>query len=100
MLLLKIFSVPDIFLGIDKMTEKAAPDESHGEAPPPIPPMQELATPSGTHNVQPPNEIQNPTEPEQDQGAKGKLKKANSLVITLITANICLIEKDFEYMNM
>jgi hypothetical protein len=49
---------------------------------------------------QPPNEIQNPTEPEQDQGAKGKLQKAKSLVITLITANIFLIEKDFEYMNM
>lgn len=64
---------------LDKMTEKAAPDEGHGDALPPIPPMKELATPSGTHNVQPPNEIENPSESEQDQGSRGKLQKAKSL---------------------
>lgn len=64
------------------MTEKAAPDEAHADAPPPIPPMQDLATPSGTHSIQPPNEIHNPTESEE-QEARGKLQKSKSLVSKL-----------------
>jgi len=55
------------------MTEKAAPDEGHAD-----PTLKELATSSGTHNVQPPNEIQDPT--EEEAAEKPKLQKPKSLV--------------------
>lgn len=72
-----------LFSGLDKMTEKAAPDEGHGDAPPPIPPMKDLATPSGTHSIQPLNEIQAPTELEQN-------KKAKSIVNSLYLESLRL----------
>lgn len=74
----------DLFLlGLDKMTERAAPDEGHK-----APTLKELAESSGTHNVQPPSEIGDPTSApgeeasatEDAESDKPKLQKAKSLV--------------------
>ncbi|XP_060076654.1 protein HID1-like [Ylistrum balloti] len=66
---------------IDKMTERAAPDECNAD-----PTLKELATSSGTHNVQPPNEIQDPTDGETEEGAEGtekpKMTRTKSLPST------------------
>ncbi|KAJ8317846.1 hypothetical protein KUTeg_002937 [Tegillarca granosa] len=64
---------------IDKMTEKAAPDEGHRD-----PTLQELASSTGSHNVQPPNEIEDPTSSESRSQAEGntdqpKMTKSKSL---------------------
>ncbi|XP_069125176.1 protein HID1-like [Argopecten irradians] len=60
---------------IDKMTERAAPDECNAD-----PTLKELAKSSGTHNVQPPNEIQDPTDGEEgaegSEGSKGAKPKS------------------------
>ncbi|XP_078317660.1 protein HID1-like isoform X2 [Crassostrea virginica] len=47
---------------LDKMTEKAAPDEGHSELT-----LQELATSTGNINIQPPSEIQDPDSPDHDK---------------------------------
>ncbi|XP_061167341.1 protein HID1-like isoform X2 [Saccostrea echinata] len=44
---------------LDKMTEKAAPDDGHSELT-----LKELATSTGNINIQPPSEIQDPDSPE------------------------------------
>ena len=62
-----------LFLGLEKMTEAAPPDDTHKEAP-----MKELATSAGTHSVQPKNEIEDPM--ESPQVAKKELQKTRSLV--------------------
>ncbi|XP_045214651.2 protein HID1-like isoform X4 [Mercenaria mercenaria] len=67
---------PDIsFLdGLEKMTEHAAPDEVHKE------PMQELATSTGTMNIQPKNEIEDPMAPSgTEKDAQGKMQKSKSM---------------------
>lgn len=51
-----------VLLGLDKMTEKAAPDEGHSELT-----LQELATSTGNINIQPPSEIQDPDSPDHDK---------------------------------
>ena len=68
------------------MTEKAAPDEGHRQ-----PTLKEIAESTGTHNVQPLSEIQDPMASEGGQGAEAgggdaeaakrpPLEKAKSLV--------------------
>ncbi|XP_046552525.1 LOW QUALITY PROTEIN: protein HID1-like [Haliotis rubra] len=67
---------------LDKMTERAAPDEGHK-----APTLKELAESSGTHNVQPPSEIRDPTSGQGEEASstedaeseKPKLQKAKSL---------------------
>lgn len=80
-----------LLVGIDKMTEKAAPDEGHRD-----PTLQELASSTGSHNVQPPNEIEDPTSSSESRSqAEGetdqpKLTKSKSLVnISLFIACNC-----------
>ena len=46
------------------MTEKAAPDEGHRQ-----PTLKEIAESTGTHNVQPLSEIQDPMSSEAEKGA-------------------------------
>lgn len=59
------------------MTEKSAPDEAHTE-----PTLKDLASSTGAHSIQPPNEIQDPTvsEVETEESDKPKLQKSKSLV--------------------
>lgn len=47
---------------LDRMTEKAAPDEGHSELT-----LKELATSTGNINIQPPSEIQDPDSPEHNK---------------------------------
>jgi hypothetical protein len=49
-------------VGLDKMTEKAAPDDGHSELT-----LKELATSSGNVNIQPPSEIQDPDSPDHNK---------------------------------
>ncbi|XP_056018134.1 protein HID1-like isoform X2 [Ostrea edulis] len=56
---------------LDKMTEKAAPDDGHSELT-----LKELATSSGNVNIQPPSEIQDPDSPDHN---KPKTKTPKSL---------------------
>ncbi|KAK3591336.1 hypothetical protein CHS0354_028443 [Potamilus streckersoni] len=58
---------------LDKMTEKGPPDDTLDE-----PTLKELASSTGTHNVQPPNEIQDPMA-EQRGIEQEKLQRAHSL---------------------
>ena len=66
--------IRSILSGIDKMTEKAAPDEIHADAT-----LKELATTSGAQNIQPANEIQEPSDGADDglqtQGSPKKDKQ-------------------------
>ena len=84
--------------GLDRMTEKAAPDEGHHQ-----PTLKEIAE-SGTHNVQPLSEIQDPMASEVGPGAEagGKdseaakrppLEKAKSLVREVC---VCVRERERE----
>lgn len=56
---------------LDRMTEKAAPDEGHSELT-----LKELATSTGNINIQPPSEIQDPDSPEHN---KPKAKASRSV---------------------
>lgn len=56
---------------LDRMTEKAAPDEGHSELT-----LKELATSTGNINIQPPSEIQDPDSPEH---YKPKAKASRSV---------------------
>lgn len=59
---------------LDRMTEKAAPDEGHSELT-----LKELATSTGNINIQPPSEIQDPDSPEHNKPkAKASRSVANS----------------------
>lgn len=55
---------------LDRMTEKAAPDEGHSELT-----LKELATSTGNINIQPPSEIQDPDSPEHNK-PKAKASKS------------------------
>lgn len=56
---------------LDRMTEKAAPDEGHSELT-----LKELATSTGNINIQPPSEMQDPDSPEHN---KPKAKASRSV---------------------
>lgn len=56
---------------LDRMTEKAAPDEGHSELT-----LKVLATSTGNINIQPPSEIQDPDSPEHN---KPKAKASRSV---------------------
>lgn len=56
---------------LDRMTEKAAPDEGHSELT-----LKELATSTGNISIQPPSEIQDPDSPEHN---KPKAKASRSV---------------------
>lgn len=56
---------------LDRMTEKAAPDEGHSELT-----LKELATSTGNINIQPPSDIQDPDSPEHN---KPKAKASRSV---------------------
>lgn len=56
---------------LDRMTEKAAPDEGHSELT-----LKELATSTGNINIQPPSEIQDPDSPGHN---KPKAKASRSV---------------------
>ncbi|KAL3877484.1 hypothetical protein ACJMK2_035185, partial [Sinanodonta woodiana] len=58
---------------LDKMTEKGPPDDTLED-----PTLKELASSTGTHNVQPPNEIQDPMA-DQRGIEQDKLQRAQSL---------------------
>lgn len=63
------------------MTEKSAPDEGHKP-----PTLKEIAEATGTHSIQPANEIQDPMAPDTAAGGDSSsykrppLEKSNSMV--------------------
>nr|KAG5713477.1 hypothetical protein BaRGS_025025 [Batillaria attramentaria] len=71
--------------GLDKMTEKSAPDEGHRP-----PTLKEIAESTGAHNVQPASEIEDPMSTgdsvgagsDSDASGKPPLEKSRSLVQT------------------
>lgn len=68
--------------GLDKMTEKSAPDEGHRQ-----PTLKEIAESTGAHNVQPESEIQDPMAPEpKDRDATNSKKAPLEKSLSLVTA--------------